>query len=390
MRIAIFSDNFYPEMSGITDSILTLGKELASRGHRILYCGPHYSKANYRLLNRAPDNFGPNIETIRLPSFPFPTGTRQSRMALPIGTSLTRLKKFNPDIIHFHHIYGVGLESMLAAKFLKKPFIGTNHTTLAEFLRYSPLKVKWITDAMLSYESWFHNHARFVSSPTHFIIDGMKGFDTRIPHRTISNPIMIDAFRPADSKIEFKKKFGLAPFTVLYAGRLADEKRIGDIILAVAQAKRTIPDVMLAIVGQGAADGALIALAKKLNMESNVKFFGFVPDEVLPEIYNASDVFTIMSTAETQCISAMQALACKIPVIAAAACGLKEYITPEVGFLVEPENSGALAEKILLLHKDTGLRKKMGEAGYIYVRKFSPESIATQWEEVYKKYSAHI
>ena len=50
MRIAIFSDNFYPELSGISDSIISLAKELSVRGHYIHFYVPYYSAANYRKI----------------------------------------------------------------------------------------------------------------------------------------------------------------------------------------------------------------------------------------------------------------------------------------------------------------------------------------------------
>ncbi|KKW46175.1 MAG: Glycosyl transferase group 1, partial [Parcubacteria group bacterium GW2011_GWB1_57_6] len=52
MRIAFFSDNFYPELSGITDTIITTGLELQRRGYEICYVGPHYSPRDYRIAKR--------------------------------------------------------------------------------------------------------------------------------------------------------------------------------------------------------------------------------------------------------------------------------------------------------------------------------------------------
>jgi len=51
MKIAIFSDNFYPELSGITDSIITSAKELARRGHEIMFVVPEYSDKDYKKVD---------------------------------------------------------------------------------------------------------------------------------------------------------------------------------------------------------------------------------------------------------------------------------------------------------------------------------------------------
>ena len=111
------------------------------------------------------------------------------------------------------------------------------------------------------------------------------------------------------------------PFTVLYAGRLAEEKKIDIVIRAAAQARTMIPNIRVIIVGRGAYEAQLRSLVQELGMEHAVTFAGFVPSEHLASYYAKSDVFAIMSTAETQSIVAMQALACAIPVIAADAWG---------------------------------------------------------------------
>lgn len=383
----MFSDNFYPELSGITDTIMTTGRELARRGHFVDYYAPYYSSKNYEMLRRErnPD-MGPRITIHRLPSLPFAAGTGQGRAVIPIGTSLFSLRKLKPDVIHFHLIFGAGLEALLAAKILKKPLVGTNHTPITEFLHYSPIQAPWFKKLAAGYDSWFYNHCQFVSSPAQTVFDAMKSFDTNIPHNPVSNPVNLDFFKPTGAKRALKKKFHIPGFAVIYVGRLAVEKNIAATIQAIARLKKKIPDINFVIVGKGAYEKELRKLAKSLNVEHLIKFFGFLPStEALAEAYNACDAFAIMSTAETQSIAAMQALACRVPVIAANAWGLKEYIKPGVGFLVEPEDIETLAEKILYLYKNPKRREMMGKEGEKYVAKFSIENIGNTWEQIYEK-----
>ncbi len=383
----MFSDNFYPELSGITDSIMTTGQELARRGHFINYYVPYYSPKNYEVLRRERTlDMGPRIEIHRLPSLPFPAGTGQGRAVIPIGASLMSLRKFNPDIIHFHLIFGTGLEALLASKILKKPLVGTNHTPITEFVRYSPIKTQWFRKLAVKYDSWFYNHCTFVSSPAQAVIDAMKSFNRNIPRGIVSNPINLDIFKPTNDKRALKKKFRLPGFTVLYAGRLAAEKNISIIIRAIARLEEKIPSVNFVIIGKGTYENKLRRLVKSLDVERRIKFFGFIPStDALARAYNASDVFVMMSMAETQSIASMQALACRVPVIAAKAWGLKEYIHPDVGFLVEPGNINALTEKISYLYKNPAVGKSMGAAGEKYVRKFSIKNVGGIWEQIYEK-----
>src|SRR5258708_1697492 len=183
MRIAIFSDVFYPELSGISDSLITLAKELAKRGHKIVFCAPQYSKKDYALVGQKPQepDFGPNISFIRFPSFSYPTGTNQGRGVIPTGSRLLRIKKFNPDIIHTQLFFGVGLEAIFAARMLTKPVVGTNHTALKEFLKYSPIRSQWFAKALLKYMNWYYERCELVTAPAPSILEGMREMGSAMP-----------------------------------------------------------------------------------------------------------------------------------------------------------------------------------------------------------------
>lgn len=380
MRIAMFSDNFYPELSGISDSIMTTGRELARRGHEVAYYAPRYSRDAFKTMHLPDvDTIGPGTSIHRLPSFRFTAGTGHTQAAIPVLTSLPSLRRFDPDVIHFHHIFGAGMEAVFASRILHKPLVETNHTPILEFFQYSPIKTDWFRQFLVHYDAWFYNRADFVSSPTRLIFDNMKYTDPATPHRAVSNPIDADAFRPAAGMA--KKEH---PFTVLYAGRIAEEKKIDVVMRAVARARKEIPDIRMIIVGRGAYEKQLHELAASLGISSVVEFAGFVPSEHLPSYYAESDVFAIMSTAETQSIVAMQAFACGIPVIAADAWGFKEYIVPKAGFLIKPGDVDAVAEKLLYLYEHPAVRSAMGMEGRTHVEQFSITNIATSWEQIYR------
>ena len=176
MRIAIFSDNFYPELSGISDSVLALAKTLATRGHRVNFYVPHYAKKNYEVLNvpyRELD-LGSNIEIHRFFSIPFSMGTEQGRAVIPLGLHTGELKAFDPDMIHTQMFFGVGLEATFASWLLKKPLVGTQHTAVKEFLRYSPIKAQWFNTLFLDYVNWYYEHCDLVTAPSQCVFDEMR------------------------------------------------------------------------------------------------------------------------------------------------------------------------------------------------------------------------
>lgn len=388
MRIAIYSDNFYPELSGISDTIIASGKELAKRGHLINYFVPKYSKKNYDLLKLPYEeaSLHKNIKITRFPSFSFPTGTKQSRFVIPTGLGSFSLKKFNPDVIHTNLIAGVGIEALFDAKLLKKPLVGTNHTPIVQFLSYFPIKGKLVQKTASKYDAWYYNHCQFVSSPSNPVLNEMKKYGFKAPCGVVPNPVDVDVFKPPKSKKELKQKYGISEFSLFYAGRLAPEKNVDMMVKAAANLKKIIPEINVVIAGRGSSEQDLKKIIENSGLKDNSKFFGFIESpQKFAELYNANDIFVMMSVAETQSISMMNAMACEMGVVATNAWGLKDYAKDGVNSLVvEQEDQKALEEKILHLYKNQKELEKLGKQAREYVSQFSPEKIAKMWEDAYK------
>ena len=387
MRIAFFSDNFYPELSGITDTIITTGKELQKRGHEIMYVGPYYSPKDYAVGKRQyplkkEDDTIDGMHIARLPSIPLPASpTGQSRFAFPIGASFKFLDSFKPEVIHTQSPYGVGWEALRAAKRYGVPLVGTNHTAIEDFF---PAGMRGV---MRAYDAWYYNHCDFVTTPYAALLRrmGEKGFHK--PGRTVANPAELAAFTPATAaeRAEHKRSFGLTGPVVLYAGRLGVEKRVDVIVRALALLVKDFPTITLVATGHGAAESGLKALAQKLGVGRHVKFTGFLSRATLPHAYKTADVFAMMSTSDSQSIALMQAYSSGVPAVCARARGLPDYTPKEAGFLVEPGDYKALAEKIKLLLNDAGLRERMGTSAVEFAKKFSPGKIADEWERIYRQ-----
>jgi glycosyltransferase involved in cell wall biosynthesis len=389
MRIAIFSDNFYPELSGISDSVRTLATTLAKRGHHINFYVPYYAKQNYAAINAPPKelDLGPNIRVRRLLSIPFAMGTEQGRAAIPLGLSVHDVSAFAPDVIHTQMFFGVGLEATLSSWALKKPLVGTQHTAVREFLRYSPIKTGWFNKGFLNYVNWYYEHCDLVTAPSRCVFDEMRELGFKGTHtQVMSNPVDIKVFRPllADGAT-LKKKFGFSDTTMIHAGRLAIERHPEVLIKALPIIKKSVPDAILAFAGNGTMENELRALARTLGMEDSVRFLGFVDHSTLCEAYNAAEIFGITSTDDTQSLVMMQAMAAGLPVIGVNARGLPEYINDQNGFVVEPGNEAAVAEKAIYLLKNPAIAKELGAGARAYAETFSEEAIATKWEEIYEK-----
>ena len=137
----------------------------------------------------------------------------------------------------------MGLEALIAAKILKVPFIGTNHTAISEFIRHAPIKGKWLEKAGLKYVNWYYGKCELITAPSRSVIDEMKFYGFNKESHVISNPVDIRTFSPLPDKNRLRKKFGFGNNTIIHAGRLSPERKIDVIIRALPLVKKEFPKV---------------------------------------------------------------------------------------------------------------------------------------------------
>ncbi len=386
MRIAFYSDNFYPELSGITDTILITGRELTKRGHSIAYVGPRYSKKDYAIAHRdfpatAADDALDGMPIYRLPSVPMrPSPTGQSRFAFANGSSIKHMRDFKPDLIHTQSPYSTGTEARKAARALGVPLVGTNHTDITDFFPPGTRALMRRLDAR------YYNKCDYVTAPYQKLIERMREVGFNRPGHALPNPAELSSFTPAADSAEhneYKRGLGVTGPVILYCGRLGVEKKVDDIVRALPLLLKEFPTLTLVATGHGAAEQALRKLAQKLCVQKNMKFTGFLSRAALAEVYKAADVFAFMSTSDSQSIALMQAYAAGVPAVCARARGLPDYTPAEAGFLVDPGSPAQLAEKVGLILRDDALRAKLSQGALDYSKQFAPAKIAEQWEKVY-------
>jgi 1,2-diacylglycerol 3-alpha-glucosyltransferase len=385
VRIAVFSDNFYPEIGGIQDSIEALAKALSQRGYFVDFYVPKYGRGDYELIKAEPHEIwlGNNIRICRLCSIPFPSSTRQSRMVLPSPISWLRLLHGQrPDIIHSQTFFGVGLNALVTSRILRIPIVGTNHMAIKAFGSYVPAGM----DKIVAYVLWYYNHCDLVTAPSRSVFSELGSGKLRAPHDVVSNPIATEIFRPVslERQRELKREFCLRGLAVAYAGRLGAEKNIDTIFRALALVKRQIPSIELAIAGHGNFEKHLRGLARQLSIEAYVKFLGTLSKQSLARLFQACDVFVTMSPSETQGMALLQAMACGTPVVGANVRALPEYINEECGFVLDPFDANSLSDRIVHLLADATLRSRLGRNATSFAQQFSTEVIVDKWESVYR------
>jgi len=384
MRIAMFTDYFFPELGGIQDSIAITSAALGRRGHQVDIYAPHYAARDYACVGVPPRerDLGTNVRVRRRASLPFPSSTRQSRAALPSPFGWAGLAgRTRPDIIHAHSFFGLGLEALLNAACLRIPVIGTNHTTIAGFGPHIPFSV----ERAAAYVMWFHNRCDYVTAPSRSVFAELGHDRLRRPHRVISNPIDTALFTPAPASEHpaARARYGVAGPVITYAGRLGAEKNIDIILHAVAALRDNGVTATLCVAGHGAHLPILQKLAADLRILAQVRFLGTLPPAELAQLLQISDTFVMMSTSETQSMVLLQAMACAVPVIAADSRALPEFVGDGNGVLVDPHDACALAHALAGLLAAPERRAQLGAGGRRIAENYSIETVTDHWDKLY-------
>lgn len=146
-----------------------------------------------------------------------------------------------------------------------------------------------------------------------------------------------------------------------------------------------LPRVIFLIVGDGPLRREIEILIKKLNLEEDVKLFGFRED--IPEILSILDLFVLSSTWEGLGTSLLDAFASKVPVVATNVGGIPEIVKDRVnGILVPPKNPDALARAIISLLKNRDFACQIAEEGFRLVKeKFSVDRMVEQTKKIYDR-----
>jgi glycogen(starch) synthase len=149
-------------------------------------------------------------------------------------------------------------------------------------------------------------------------------------------------------------------------GRLEAYKGFSDILEAMARVAGRLPEGWAwAVVGNGPERAALESRVQGLPpLRSRVHFLGGVEDALLHTLYASADVFVHATRYEGSSLVTLEAMAHGLPVVATRAGGIPDKVVDqETGFLVEPGNVGELADALVRLGGDPGMRRTFGERG---------------------------
>ncbi|MAT71977.1 MAG: hypothetical protein CMJ58_20935 [Planctomycetaceae bacterium] len=211
----------------------------------------------------------------------------------------------------------------------------------------------------------WHRRQRHLLAVSQAVADDLiiQGVD---PERITVLPNAIDPaeFQPTRPPRTVREELGAEPDTPVVAafGHLSEKKGYRDLFEAIPQVLAQAPRTQFWIVGRGALETELRSAAFAGGFADRVRFTGFRRDAA--DVMNACDVLALPSHREPFGLVYIEAATLGKPAIACRAGGAIEAVADgETGLLVPPRDAIALAEAMLTLLTDAGLRQRMGAAG---------------------------
>lgn len=382
----MFTDSFLPYCSGVTYSVLNQATELAKRGHRISIFRPNPGRIGGNDPIELPD-------AVELFDVPFALSVKKVpklRVTLPsLISSIFRVRKLKPDVVHMSTEWGCGWEGLVASKLLRLPTVGTFHTFFADpgYLKSFGLpRFRLIQKMMWRYSVFFYNSCKTVTSPSvavkQSLIDHGFKWDPIVIPNGIEQPTLVDFSQIRRRRRELQ----INGPSFMYFGRLAPEKSLDILLRAFVNVVKRRRRAKLIMVGDGHSEIELRKLAQELGIESSIIFYGYVPHEqlILQNIPLLADTFVTSSKTENQPMSILEAMSFGLPVVGPAAKGIPELVSHEQnGLLFETDNVEAMTKSMLQMANRPKMRRRMGRAALATASDFMMNRVVDRLEQVY-------
>lgn len=323
MRIGLFTDQYYPSISGVVTSVKMLYEGLEAMGHECYIFTSYDEKLDEN------NNESTNKRVINFKGHPYPfKNLKDYRFNFSHKKAVKLIKDYNLDIIHIHTEYNIAKIAIKASKKYNIPIVHTLHTLFNDYLQYlSPFFNKHFHKQMLNalkimFTGPVSKNSVIEIVPTKKVLDTAKDYGVGMysPVRIIPTGIELSRFYSSNYSnkeiIELKDNLNIKDkFILLYVGRVSEEKNIKDIILAYNNVKENKENTRLVIVGGGPYLDELKSLTAKLNLNDYVIYTGLIPWIDVPKYYQLGNVFVNASKSETQGLTNIESLASSLPLL---------------------------------------------------------------------------
>jgi N-acetyl-alpha-D-glucosaminyl L-malate synthase BshA len=363
----------YPTFGGSGVVATELGKALADHGHEVHFIT--YSQPA-RLDFFSENLFYHEVTVSKYPLFDYPP------YELALASKLVDVVSYEQlDILHVHYAIPHASAAYMAKQILASNGIhipvvttlhGTDITLVGKDRTYKPVVTFSInqSDGVTAVSQDLKN-------------DTCKFFEIKKDIKVIPNFIDLNRFQ---HKAQNHFKIAIAPHEekiIVHTSNFRKVKRVPDVVKIFAKIIEKIPAKLL-LAGDGPERSEVEQLVRELNLKDSVRFLGKL--DAVEEILSVSDLFLLPSETESFGLAALEAMACKLPVISSNAGGIPELnIDGVTGFLNEVGDiDGMAANAIHILENQERLDAFKARA-LAHAKTFDIALIMPQYEAFYQE-----
>ncbi|MGK6351916.1 N-acetyl-alpha-D-glucosaminyl L-malate synthase BshA [Parapedobacter sp. DT-150] len=363
----------YPTFGGSGVVATELGKALAANGHQIHFIT--YSQPA-RLDFFSENLYYHEVTISKYPLFDFPP------YELALASKLVDVVRFEKlDLLHVHYAIPHASAAFMAKQILATygihiPVVttlhGTDITLVGKDASYSPVVTFSINQS---------DGVTAVSA--NLKEETLSYFDIKREIRVIPNFIDLDRFS-LKPRQHFKQAIAPGDERILvHTSNFRKVKRTTDVIRIFKKVQEKVPSKLL-MVGDGPERTAAEQLSRELNVANDIRFLG--KQDAIEEILSVSDLFIIPSGSESFGLAALEAMACKVPVISSNTGGLPELNVDGVtGFLSDVGDVEAMAANAIHILEDNARLERFKEAALERAKDFQLANIMPLYEQYYQE-----
>jgi len=360
LRVALFSGNYNYVRDGANQALNRLVGYLLNQGAAVRVYSPTVSEPA----------FAPTGDLVSIPALAIP-GRPEYRLSVALSQGARRdLATFQPNVVHVSSPDVTAHRAVSWARARNLPILASVHTRFETYFRYYNLA--WLEPAVEALMRRFYRRCDALVAPSESMAQLLReqrmNYDIGIWSRGVDRAI----FNADRRSSEWRRACGFADgeMVIGFLGRLVMEKGLDVFSDTIDElCRRGIPHKVL-VVGDGPArawfEGRLPQAA----------FTGMLVGDELGRAVASMDVLFNPSITETFGNVTLEAMACGLPVVAAAATGSESLVDDQVsGRLIRPGAVHQFAEALKAYVEDTGLRARHGAAGEERAREFSWDRI---------------
>ena len=371
MKIAIVC---YPTFGGSGVVATELGIALSKKGHTIHFITYH-QPVRLEMLNTSNIHF----HEVEIPDYPL---FKYQPYELALSSRLVDVVKAHAiDVLHVHyaipHAYaGYMAKKMLADEGFQIPIVTTLHGTDITLVGSHPFYRPAVTFSI--------NHSDRVTAVSESLKqDTLRLFDITTKIDVITNFIDIKKIEAKETPCKRDLLASKSDKIITHISNFRPLKRIQDVIKIFEKISSKVPSKLL-MVGEGPEKQKAVDYVKENGLTESVSFLG--NSNEIDKILCYSDLFLLPSEKESFGLSALEAMANKVPVISSNAGGIPEVNKDNFsGYLSEVGDLDGMAKNALLLLQDDIKLKQFKEQAKEQAILFDIDAIISQYEAVYSE-----